>query len=122
MLITVAGSRYEMPPGVYPAVLRGIKPLPASVGPNGEPRDALYAWEFEVTEGPQAGKRPSALTPQYGTTRNGLGRLLRGLLGRPVGPDERVELAAFVGRPFAVTVGFNATGLKTRVTAAVPRD
>jgi len=118
MFVTVSPSPFFCPPGRYKARLTTIKPLPPMRLPDGKVGDPLFAWEFEVCDGPQAGRRPSALTPQAATVRNGLGRLLRSILGRPIDPAECIDLATFVGRDFAIEVAFNAAGLKTRVVSA----
>jgi hypothetical protein len=90
-----------VPPGAYLAKFLGISPVEA---------DALRGygegvrWEFEVTTGPQAGRKTSRITTATPTQKNACGRLLAGMLGRGLADDEDVDLTPLVGRVFMIVV------------------
>lgn len=106
-------SRYDVPVGTYKAKLTGYKAMPASSQfPDSKPS---FAWEFEVLEGEHAGKVSSRFTPQNLTTANGLGKMLRELLGRNIVGGEDIDVEKLIGKPLTITVGWNKTGTKTKV-------
>ncbi len=113
-------SLYDVPPGSYRARLAAIKELEPMTLPDGTTGDPLFAWEFEVLDGAHRGKSPSALTPRKATLMNGLGKLLRSILGRQLRPTESIQLETFVGKEFTIHVDFNKSGSKTRVQSAHP--
>jgi len=97
-------SLYDVPPGSYRARLAAIKELEPMTLPDGTTGDPLFAWEFEVLDGAHRGKSPSALTPRKATLMNGLGKLLRSILGRQLRPTESIHLETFVGKEFTIPV------------------
>ena len=106
-------SRYDVPVGTYKAKLTGYKAMPASPQfPDSKPS---FAWEFEVLEGEHAGKVSSRFTPQNLTTANGLGKMLRELLGRNIVGGEDIDVEKLIGKPLTIMVGWNKTGTKTKV-------
>lgn len=111
-------SRYDVPVGTYKAKLTGYKAMPASPQfPDSKPS---FAWEFEVLEGEHAGKVSSRFTPQNLTTANGLGKMLRELLGRNIVGGEDIDVEKLIGKPLTITVGWNKTGTKTKVILCSP--
>lgn len=72
------------------------------------PRDGAKKWRFswEVRTGEQAGKLATALTDQDISAKTLPGRLIAGLLGRPIviGEDVQAAVAECVGKPYLVSV------------------
>lgn len=111
-------SKFDVPVGTYKAKLVGYKEMPPSQQfPDSKPS---WAWEFEVVDGEHAGKITSRFTPQTLTTGNGLGKMLREMLGRQIVGGENVDVEKLIGKTYQVTVGFNKTGTKTRAILCAP--
>ena len=77
-------------------------------------------WEWEVVSGPQKGRIATALTDANLTPQTHAGRLIAGLVGRPLIPGEDVgtlwgEVQKAVGRKWAVTVASGPKGGKPSV-------
>lgn len=115
MLLTVIeqGSKYDVPTGTYNSKLVGFKEMPAN--PNFQDSKPSWVWEFEVLDGPHAGKVSSRFTPMSVTTQNGLGKMMRELLGRPIVANECIDASKLIGSKCQITVGWNKSGTKTKV-------
>ena len=105
--------------GTYTARLNKIEEKPPTqTNPDWGPS---LMWEFIVLDdGPHRGDSVAAFTPAVPKTGNGLGKLLRQMMGRNLRPGEQLDGAALIGKPFTVYVDFNKTGTRTRVVSAVP--
>jgi len=109
----------QVPMGTYTAKLNKIEERPPTVekpewGPS-------YMFEFMVMDpGEHHGESVACFTPIVPKTNNGLGKLLRGMLGRPLQPGEPIDGAKLIGQLFTISVDLNQTGKRTKVVNAVP--
>ena len=105
--------------GTYTARLNKIEEKPPTqANPDWGPS---LMWEFVVLDdGPHRGDSVAAFTPAVPKTGNGLGKLLRQMMGRNLRPGEQLDGSAFIGKPFTVYVDLNKSGTRTRVISAVP--
>jgi hypothetical protein len=78
-----------------------------------------WRWQFRITEGEHAGKLVSRTTSQEPSQKNVCGKMLMAVTGRPLAVNEEVDLAAYVGRRYLVTMEPDFTGKGTRVGTAV---
>jgi hypothetical protein len=105
-----------VPVGNYTATFAGVEPAP-------ENREKGYGpglrWKFCVSAGQHAGQTASRITGTVPSPRNSCGKILAGLLGRPLKEGEQVDPAAYVGKPFLVIVAAGQNG-GTRVEAVTP--
>lgn len=89
------------PDGMHPGDFAGVEPNPKQ-RPDYAP--SLIA-RFRIPAGhPLAGTMLSDFYPQKVTPDNKTGRLLTGLLGRPLQPNEKIGFSQFLGQRFIVTV------------------
>lgn len=99
----------DCPAGLYKARFLGIEEMMhAEYG-------AGLRFDFEVTEGPQQGKRAVRITGAKPTPRNAAGRMLCDLAG--VSPANGVsnEADEFVGREYTIVVREGGESGRTRV-------
>jgi hypothetical protein len=90
-------------PGSYVAEFVGAFKLPPKAdGPDYGP--ALIV-KFRTDDGSE----PSAIVSETPTLRNACGRILAGMLGRPLKPEEAISWADFEGKKFLVVVATNKT-------------
>jgi hypothetical protein len=74
------------------------------VGRDGKPMEPGIEWQFEITDGPQAGQIVGRITSAVPTTKNACGTLLAGLVGRLVQPDEEVDPDQYRGRTYQIVI------------------
>jgi hypothetical protein len=96
-------------PGSYAATFVGAYKLPPREGgPDFGP--ALIV-KFRADDG----QEPSAIVSETPTLRNACGRILAGMLGRPLRPEEAVDWADFEGQKFLVVVVTNKSQTGTTI-------
>jgi len=96
-------------PGSHSAVFQGAFELPPRKdGPDYGPA-LLLKWSAAD------GQEPSAIVSAVPTLKNACGRILAGMLGRPLRADETVEWAQFEGARFLCVVATNKSGTGTAV-------
>ncbi|MDP6717845.1 MAG: hypothetical protein QGF59_04300 [Pirellulaceae bacterium] len=76
-------------------------------------------WSFRVTNGEHTGKTATRVTTTTPTVGNNCGRVLAGLLGRSVKPDEEIDIDLLVGRTYLIVVA-ETEGGGTRVESIIP--
>lgn len=117
-LVAQSDVREDLPAGEYTARLKEVKTLPPSeLHPDW---GSSLAWEYEVLQGPKAGQRGTAFTPCILKSQNGLGVLVRSMLGRAFQAGEEFDSQTFIGKCFKIFVDFNKSGSRTRVMRAIP--
>jgi hypothetical protein len=92
-----------VPIGSYNALFTGIEPTTNDFGEG-------LKWWFQVTSGPCAGGKIGRITAMKPTLRNSCGKMLSGVVGRPLANDMEVDLAAFVGRMYLIIVAEGKSG------------
>ena len=96
-------------PGSYAAEFLGAFRLPPKAdGPD-------YGPALIVKFRTDAGEEPSAIVSEQPTLRNACGRILAGMLGRPLKPEEAIDWADFEGQKFLVVVVTNRSGTGTTI-------
>jgi hypothetical protein len=96
-------------PGSHSAVFQGAFELPPRKdGPDYGPA-LLVKWRADD------GQEPSAIVSATPTLRNSCGRILAGMLGRQLRPDEVVEWGQFEGQRFLCVVVTNKAGTGTTI-------
>ncbi len=101
-----------VPAGSYLAKYTGVEAQPAD--PLRGMGEGLR-WAFEITNGPNAGKKTSRITGIAPTPGNACGKVLSGLLGKPLATGDEIDLDALVGKSYLVVVGAGPNGGATRV-------
>lgn len=100
-----------VPAGAYSARFAGVEPTPADpikgYGPG-------LKWTWEVLSGPQAGQKASRTTQATPTQKNAAGKIISGLIGRPLQMGENVDIGSLIGRTYLVVVAEGQSG-STRV-------
>jgi hypothetical protein len=76
-------------------------------------------WVFEVTNGPSKGAKTSRITSQSPTLKNSCGKMLAGITGRTLAPEESVDIDAFLGKTYLVVVVLTDSGA-TRIDSVSP--
>ncbi|QEL19417.1 hypothetical protein [Limnoglobus roseus] len=121
--LAVAASGAEpLPVGVYFAVFRGVEAFS-----NDKVQDKL-TWTWAVASGPHKGREATALTDLRLTPHTHAGRLLAGLVGRPLVPGEDIsglwtDVQKAIGQTWAVTVASGPKGGKPSVqNVSVPSE
>jgi hypothetical protein len=77
-------------------------------------------WRFEIASGPHQGGKASRITTPAPSLKNACGKMLAGLTGKPLTPDEQVDLAPFVGRNFLIVVAAAEGGGSRIETVSAP--
>lgn len=96
--------------GSHNAVFQGAFELPPRTdGPSYGPA-ILLKWRSDD------GEEPGAIVSAQPTLKNSCGKLLSGMLGRPLRPDEVVEWSQFEGHRFVCIVTTNKSGTGTVVS------
>ena len=111
-----AASSGPMPEGMHYAVFTTTESVPAREW-EGKQLEEGVRWAYEVSVGPHKGRRLSTITGTVPTEKNGCGRILAGMFGRPIKPGEDIDIEPLIGQTFLV----NVQGGKI-VTVAVPPD
>lgn len=114
LTMTEGAEKYGAPPGLYRAKFLGAK---ADTHPE---YGAGLKWEFEVVDGPSAGKVIGRTTSPAPTLKNGCGKMLQMLTGGTAALHQEFDLDQYVGRVFQVMVETNSTGTGTRVGSVMP--
>jgi hypothetical protein len=105
-----------VPAGMYQATFLGVRPQPANVERK---FDEGLRWEWRVRGGLQDGQVASRITGKKPSPRNGAGKILAGLLNRPLVEGEKLQIGALVGKTYMIVVAATVNG-GTRVESCVP--
>jgi hypothetical protein len=116
LTMTDGGDKYGAPPGLYRAKFLGAR---ADTHPDYGPG---LKWEFEIVDGPSAGRVVSRTTQSSPTLKNGCGKMLQMLTGGVASLNQELDLDVYVGRVYEVMVEINSTGNGTRVGSVKPTN
>jgi hypothetical protein len=106
MKLTVSAG--GVPAGNYVAKFKGIEPYQDKENKYGEG----LRWTWQVEKGPHAGQTASRITGCSPSPKNACGKILSGLLNRPVQPSEEVDINDFVGKSYLIVVGAAESGTR----------
>jgi hypothetical protein len=113
-LLTV--STGTVPVGNYTGKFMGLE----TVAENPERKfGAGLRWRFSIDTGPHEGLIVTPITGTAPSVRNGCGKLLGALLGRPLKEGEQVDPDVCLGRRYMIVVATGQEG-GTRVEAVIP--
>lgn len=107
-------SDATVPAGSYTAQFAGVEPKK-----HKEFGDGL-CWKFRITQGPQMGKTALRFTGPTPSPKSACGRMVSGLVGRALEPDEEIDIANFVGKTYLIVVDQVKEDGMTRVEAVTP--
>ncbi len=107
-------SNQDAPAGVYQARFTGV-----DEGSHPEFGDNLL-FKFSVVGGEHKGKQIARCTGVNPTPRSALMRMLTGLAGRQIAPDEVIDTSEFEGRVYSAVVEQN--GERSRIASIVPAE
>ncbi len=109
--VVQAATAEPLPVNSYFATFKTVEPFSnASIVDR-------WRWSWEVVTGNHKGRLATALTDQRITALNHAGRLLSGMLGRPLQPGEDLSalIESFKGKKFLVVVANGPKGGKPSV-------
>ena len=106
-------SDASVPPGNYTAQFSNLETTQ-----HKEYGDGL-CWKFRISQGPQTGKTALRFTGRTASPNSACGRIVAGLLGRPLEPDEEIDVDSYVGKTYLIVVEQAQNGM-TRVEAVTP--
>lgn len=113
MDFTVSSGSCDVPPGMYRAPFVRYE----ETAPHPEfGRGVKFA--FKIDGGEEATRICSIEKPP--TARNSLGRILSGLLGRPLEVGERLNVDACIGKQYLIQVEAAPGGNGSRVSTVMP--
>src|SRR5262249_53374084 len=78
-------------------------------------------WEWQIDAGDSKGKTASRITGPTPSPSNSCGRILAGLIGRPIQEGEQIDPDAFRGKRYLIKVGATESGA-TRIESVMPAD
>lgn len=109
MKLTYGKAEYEVDDGKYVARFLGVtmRDPTGQLGRDGKPMGPAMTWDFEITEGPAAGKKVDKLTSRSPTPKSSCGKLLAAVCDSVLKDGTEVDLAQFVGRSYRITVQEN---------------
>jgi hypothetical protein len=119
MKMTYTKSQFDIPDGKYLAKFLGVsmredkpgdKPR---LGDDGKPLPPAMTWDFEIAEGPSAGKRSDKLTGRVPTPKSGCGKMLAAITDAVLRDGQEVDLDSFVGKFYRVTIEDNRVSDKS---------
>lgn len=108
--MTYTKSAFEMPDGKYLArfvgvTMRDLKPgEKPRLGEDGNPLPPAMTWDFEIADGPSAGKRADKLTGRIPTPKSGCGKMLAAISDSVLKGGEEIDLDLFRGKIYRITV------------------
>jgi hypothetical protein len=104
-LLTVSSG--GVPAGNYTGVFAGLEDVP----PNPDRKfDAGIRWRFTIDDGPCKGEIASRITGLRPTIKTNCGKMLSGLIGRPLRENEEIDTDNYLGRRFLLVVAAGAEG------------
>jgi hypothetical protein len=121
--VTVQASGSEpLPSGAYIAEFVNVEPFAHPTDPKLQNK---LKWRWKVASGNHTGREATALTDPVFKPTTHAGRLLAGLVGRPLVPGEDVgelwnTLQQQIGKRFTVTVGQGPKGGKPTILSVNP--
>jgi hypothetical protein len=101
MKLTVSSG--GVPVGSYLGRFVGVEKVTNDFG------DGL-AWRWEIVGGPHAGQRVGRITTAQPTTKNVCGKILAGLIGKPLSAGEQFDLDGCVGKTYLLVVAEGERG------------
>jgi hypothetical protein len=104
-----------VPPGNYTTTFAGLENVTSEKYGEG------LRWKFKVAQGMHAGQMASRITGLTPSPRNACGKMLSGLLGRQLNPDEEVEVGQFIDQVFMAVVAAAENGTRVEAIIAVPK-
>jgi hypothetical protein len=127
MLVKMGESKYGAPAGVYVGPFLSLDEFKGDgkprMGHDGKPMGPAVEWQFEVGQGPHKGQIIGRITSAKPTAKNSCGVLLQGLVGRPLKPDEEVDVSQYVGKVYQLVVSASKENPeKTYVTQIFPLE
>ena len=112
-LLTV--SRGGVPAGNYTGVFAGLEDVP----PNTERKlDAGIRWKFTIDDGPYKGEIASRITGSRPSIKTNCGKMLSGLIGRPLRENEQIDTDNYLGKRYVIVVERGQEGA-TRVEVVI---
>ena len=96
-----------VPVGIYQARFLSVEPTPADSAKGYGPG---LRWTWEILSGPQAGQKASRTTTATPSQKNAAGKIISGLLGRPLQTGENVDIGSLIGRPYLIVVAEGQSG------------
>jgi hypothetical protein len=110
MAVLTVGSG-GVPVGNYTATFAGTEVQPANKEKSYPPG---IRWKFTIDAGPCAGQTASRITGSVPSPKNNCGKVLSGLLGRPLREGEQIDPDQFLNKRYMVVVAATEGGA-TRV-------
>lgn len=107
MKLTYTKSAFEMPDGKYMARFVGVTMREATgqLDQRGNPMPPGMTWDFEIVEpGENKGKKTDRLTGRQPTPKSACGKILAAVTDSVLKDGQEVDLAAFTGKFYRVTV------------------
>lgn len=99
-------------PGSYYAKFVGIEPAP----PRPDMPDGIR-WKWQL----QSGETASRITTSNPTMRNACGKVLSGIIGKPITDGEEHDITAFIGKTYLViVVACEGGGTRVETVSAPP--
>jgi hypothetical protein len=105
-----------VPVGEYTATFAGIEPQGANVEKG---YGAGIRWKFTIDAGVQQGQTAARITSPTPTLRNSCGKMLSGLIGRPLADRESADPNSCLGKRYRILVGAGQGG-GTRIEFVTP--
>jgi hypothetical protein len=106
-----------IPPGAYRARFETFEPYK-----NDKFGDGLRFIFTVLKPVDYAGKKASRITSATPTLKNAGGKIIAGLTGRELHPDEEFDLAPFVGKEYLINVAKCANGEGTRIESLIQAE
>lgn len=95
MKLTVSSG--GVPVGSYLGKFLGVEKVTNDYG------DGL-SWRWEIVSGPHAGQKVGRITTPQPTTKNVCGKIVAGVIGKPLSAGEEIDLAACVSKTYLLVV------------------
>lgn len=92
-----------VPPGSYVAKFVDAESITNDIGDG-------VSWTWEILKGQFAGYIVGRITQRNPTLKNACGKVIVGLLGKPLTPGENLNLADCVGKTYLVVVAQTERG------------
>jgi hypothetical protein len=106
MKTTFYENPYEVDEGRFLARFLGesVYYNPEARGKDGKSIDPGYKWEWELSEGPDTGKRVNIITGQVPSLKNKCGRIIMALANGNLFDGSAFDSSKFVGFYYRVTI------------------
>ena len=111
----IAQGGSTVPAGIFKVKFQNVEPS------NHDEYGPGLKFVFEVTDGEHDGEQATRITSDRPMPKNAAGKMIAGIIGRSLTPNEHIDLEPYVGKTYLGQVEETKNG-GTRVASVMPTE